>query len=277
MTDPLRRPAPRPTLLGIPFDGASSYVRGAAGGPAAIRAALHSPSTNGWSESIRDVVATLHDAGDVDLTLAEPRAAIDDAAQHLIADGASLIALGGDHSVSYPLIRATHRVLGRFTVLHFDAHPDLYPEYNGDRYSHACPFARVMEEGLAERLIQVGIRAMNEAQREQAENFAVAVFDMRSWTQGERPRVAAPIYISIDLDAFDPAFAPGVAHREPGGLSPREVISLIQDLDTPIIGADIVELNPARDPLDITAPLAAKLVKELAAKMLEEYPIEEHR
>jgi arginase family enzyme len=155
-------------------------------------------------------------------------------------------------------------------VLHLDAHPDLYPEFEGDPYSHACPFARVVEEGLAERLVQVGIRTMNGAQQAQAERHDVEVIDMRAWTAGRRPDVRGPLYLSIDLDAFDPAFAPGVSHREPGGLATRDAIDLIQRLPGPIVGADIVELNPSRDPIGITAPLAAKLVKELAARMLDD-------
>jgi agmatinase len=260
-----------PTLLGVPFDGASSYRRGAGQGPAAIRAALHSPATNGWSESLRNVVdeSVLHDAGDVDLDVGDVRAAIDQRAHHLFAGGARLISLGGDHSITYPLIRAISRTLGadHFSVLHFDAHPDLYPEYDGDRYSHACPFARVMEERLTHRLVQVGIRCMTEVQHQQAEKYGVEVIDMRAWTRGARPDMWGPVYVSLDLDVFDPGFAPGVSHPEAGGLSPRDVITIIQDLEGDLIGADVVELNPSRDLLEITAPLAAKLVKEIAAKM----------
>lgn len=256
------------TLLGVPFDGASSFLRGAAAGPAAIRAALHSPSSNLWTESLADLGApdALADAGDVALSADGWRDQIERAVAGL-ADR-RIIALGGDHAISYPLIRATRRSGTAFSVLHVDAHPDLYPDFDGDRYSHACPFARVMEEGLAERLVQVGIRTMNGVQRAQAERFGVDVIDMREWTNGRRPDVWGPVYVSIDVDAFDPAFAPGVSHREPGGLTPREVIDLLQGLDGPIVGADVVELNPSRDPAEITAPLAAKLVKELAARML---------
>jgi agmatinase len=259
-----------PTLLGIPFDAASSYQRGAAQGPAAIRAALHSPSTNGWSEDVRNVLEQIHDAGDVDLSVGDVRAAIDQTAHHLCAGGARVIALGGDHSITYPLVRAVSRRLGaaHFSILHLDAHPDLYPEYEGDRYSHACPFARIMDEKLTHRLVQVGIRCMNEVQRQQADAHVVDVIDMRAWTNGVRPRVRGPVYLSLDLDVFDPGFAPGVSHREPGGLTPRDVITLIQELEGPLVGADVVELNPSRDPLEITAPLAAKLVKEIAATML---------
>src|SRR5207248_1514795 len=113
---------------------------------------------------------------------------------------------------------------------------------------------------------QVGIRTMNAVQREQADKYGVEVIDMRAWVHGDRPVVAGPVYVTIDMDVFDPAFAPGVSHREPGGLSAREVIAAIQTLDGPIVGADVVELNPLRDPVDLTAPLAAKLVKELIAR-----------
>jgi arginase family enzyme len=154
-------------------------------------------------------------------------------------------------------------------VLHFDAHPDLYDEFEGDRFSHACPFARVMDERLADRLVQVGIRTMNGHQREQADRYGVEVIDMRAWVAGTRPVVNGPVYVSIDVDALDPAFAPGVSHREPGGLSVREMLTVIQSLPSPIVGADIVEFNPSQDPIGLTAPVCAKVVKEVAGKMLE--------
>ena len=156
----------------------------------------------------------------------------------------------------------------RLSVLHFDAHPDLYDEFERDRYSHACPFARVMEEGLADQLVQVGVRAMTGHQREQAERYGVRVIGMRDWMLGRRARLSNPVYVSIDVDALDPAFAPGVSHREPGGLTVREVLGLLQGLGGPIVGADVVEFNPAQDPLGLTAPVCAKLVKEVAGKML---------
>ncbi len=260
-----------PTLVGLPFDAKSSYLRGAAAGPAAIRAALWSASTNLWSESLRDLGAPggLRDAGDVIISEANFVENIERAVRGVIDAGDRVIALGGDHSVSYPLLRATAGRDRELTILHFDAHADLYPEYEGDPYSHACPFFRIMEEGLATRLVQVGIRTLNHVQRTQADRFGVDVIDMRRWAAGDRPRVNGQVYLSIDMDVFDPGFAPGVSHREPGGLSPRDVLTVLQSLDAPIVGADIVELNPSRDPMNITAPIAAKLVKEIAAKMLE--------
>jgi arginase family enzyme len=154
------------------------------------------------------------------------------------------------------------------TILHFDAHPDLYDEFEGDRFSHACPFARIMEEGLASRLVQVGIRTMNGHLQEQATKFGVEVIDMRAWGRGERPAVSGPVYLSLDLDVLDPAFAPGLSHRESGGLSVRDVLDVIQEMSGTLVGADIVECNPVVDPGGLTATVAAKFVKEIAGRML---------
>jgi arginase family enzyme len=125
-----------------------------------------------------------------------------------------------------------------------------------------------MEEGLASRLVQVGIRTMNDHQRAQAERFGVEVIDMRAWQTGTRPSVDGAVYVSIDLDGLDPAFAPGVSHRDPGGLTVREVIGLVQRAGGYLVGADIVEYNPRQDLGDLTATVAAKLVKEVAGRML---------
>lgn len=257
-----------PTLLGIPFDEASSFQRGPAAAPPAIRAALRSDASNMWSESLVDVGAPglFGDAGDAELT-GDPRAAITAAVARVMASGGRPVVLGGDHAITWPVVRAVRAHHPRLSILHFDAHNDLYDHYEGDRGSHACPFARIMEEGLADELVQVGIRAMTGHQRDQADRFGVDVIDMRRWTAGVRPALQHPVYISLDLDALDPAFAPGVSHREPGGLSVREVLSVLQDLRVPIVGADLVEYNPLRDFDGVTANVAGKLLKEMLAAM----------
>lgn len=260
-----------PTLLGLPYDASSSFLRGTAGAPPLIRQALHSPAGNAWTETGVDLGAAgaLADAGDVPLgaSPAEARTKIEESVRTLLEAGARPILLGGDHSVTYPIIRAVRWFHPRLSVLHVDAHPDLYPEFEGDRYSHACPFARVMEEGLADQLVQVGIRATTAVQRAQAERYGVEVIDMDAWVAGRRPAVRQPVYVSIDVDGFDPAFAPGVGHREPGGLTVREVLTVLHALSVPIVGADVVEFNPAQDATGVTASVCAKLVKELAGKM----------
>jgi arginase len=270
-------PAPTPaSLLGVPYDAASSFRRGPARAPATIREALVSPAGNSWSESLVDVSAlsVLTDAGDVpfdDNTLGEsnPRDAIDAGVQRILEAGARPIVIGGDHSVTYPVVRAVSRTVSRLTILHVDAHPDLYDEFEGDRFSHACPFARIMEEHLATRLIQVGIRTMTRHQRQQADRFGVEMIDMRAWASGVRPEISSEetVYLSIDIDGIDPAFAPGVSHPEPGGLTVREVVSLIQSLPATFVAADVVECNPDLDPTGVTSIVGAKLVKEIAGTM----------
>jgi len=257
-----------PTLLGVPFDAASSFLRGSAAGPGVMRAALHSPSSNMWSELLHDLGAAgvFGDAGDVTIG-AEPRADIERAVRDLLGQGLRPIVLGGDHSISYPVLRAVRPLHGALSILHFDAHNDLYDHFNGDRYSHACPFARVMEEGLADQLVQVGIRSMTGHLRAQADRFGVEVIDMPRWVRGDRYTLRHPVYVSLDLDALDPAFAPGVSHQEAGGLSVREVVTCLQRIEVPIVGADIVEFNPARDVTGATASACAKLLKELIAAM----------
>ena len=171
--------------------------------------------------------------------------------------------------MTYPILRAIGPLHPALTVLHIDAHADLYDEFEGDRYSHACPFARVMEEELVDHLVQVGIRTLTGDQAAQAARFGVEVIDMRAWADGARPSIAGPVYVSIDLDGLDPAFAPGVSHREPGGLSVRDVLTVLAAMNGPIVGADIVEYNPAQDVAGLTAHVAAKFVKELAGLMLK--------
>jgi agmatinase len=176
---------------------------------------------------------------------------------------------GGDHSITFPILQGLHPSHSDITILHFDAHPDLYDEFKGNRFSHACPFARIMENKLASRLIQVGIRTLNVHQREQAQRFGVEVHEMRNWKGPEQLKLSGPLYISIDIDALDPAFAPGVSHLEPGGMSVRQVLDVIHSIKVPIIGADIVEYNPSRDIHGMTAMVAIKLYKELCGKMLD--------
>lgn len=261
-----------PAILGIPYDASSSYRRGAAAAPEAIRRALHSDASNGWSEAGIDVVSPdkLGDIGDLDVSDdSQVRETIERGIRDLISIGHRPISLGGDHSITYPIIRGFGTLFGQFTLLQIDAHPDLYSSFQDDRYSHACPFARIMEEGLVQHLVQVGIRTMNKEQRANAERFGVEVIDMRAWASGARPTIDGPVYVSMDIDGLDPAFAPGVPHREPGGLTVREVVSLIQSLKGPIVGADVVEYNPSEDLPGLTAPVCAKIVKELASRMHE--------
>lgn len=261
----------RPVLLGVPFDGGSSFLRGAARAPAAIRAALRSDASNLWTEHLVDLgrPEVWGDAGDLRLTEEWHEEIVRGVAQ-ITALGERPLVLGGDHSITWPVVRAVRPHCPQLTILHFDAHNDLYDHYEGDRRSHACPFARIMEAGLCDQLVQVGIRAMTGHQREQAERFGVEVIDMRRWVAGDRPALRYPTYVSLDLDVLDPAFAPGVSHRESGGLDVRSVITALQAIGPAVVGADLVEYNPDRDLGEVTAPVTAKLLKELLGAMLRD-------
>lgn len=261
-------------VLGIPADDRSSYLRGAAAAPGAIREALFNPSTNLAAEDGFDLGApgAWKDLGDLDLGGVLDPAAVESAVSTVVGRGVRLVCLGGDHSVTYPVLRGRAAALGvpgrpGIDVLHLDAHNDLYDEFEGDRLSHACPFARACEEGRVGRLVQVGIRGMTAALRAQAERFGVEVIGMPAWDRGVRPSFGGEFYLSLDLDVLDPAFAPGVSHPEPGGLSTRDVVGLIQTCPGILVGADIVELNPSRDRDGITARTAAKLLKEILARL----------
>jgi len=259
-------------LIGLLSDANSSYMRGAAQAPPAIRRALHCGSANLCSElgvDLRDNPRFV-DVGDHQVPDDhEGFLAIESVIAEILDRGAAPLVLGGDHAISYPVLRAVHGVHGAVNILHFDAHPDLYDDYEGNPYSHASPFARILENGLCSRLVQVGIRTLNGHLRAQAERFGVEVHEMRGLDLDSIGRdFEGPLYISCDLDALDPACAPGVSHHEPGGLSVRDVLHLIQRLPNRIVGADIVEYNPLRDINDMTAMVAAKLLKEFAGRML---------
>jgi arginase len=259
-----------PTLLGVPLDENSSYKRGSAAAPPLIRDALRCDSSNMWSELGVDVGAegAYEDAGDLQLPERDAFPAIQKAVESLLTKRQRPVSLGGDHSITYPIVRAFGGHFKDLTIIHFDAHPDLYDDFQGNRHSHASPFARIMEEKLAKRLIQVGIRTMNPQQKKQAARFGVEVYEIGRKRALEEVKTWCPVYVSFDMDALDPAFAPGVSHREPGGMSVREVLEHLHSITATIVGADIVEYNPSRDVSDLTATVAGKILKELMGKML---------
>ncbi|MCB0546811.1 MAG: agmatinase [Phaeodactylibacter sp.] len=253
-------------VAGIPFDEYSSYLRGAAEAPEKIWEAFYSDSANTYAEDGTDIKdhPQVINMGALPFVRYQD---ISDSAGRILATGARLLSLGGDHSIAYPVIKAHARYHQQLTILQLDAHSDLYDEFEGNRYSHACPFARIMEEGLARRLVQVGIRTLTAQQRQQAERFGVEVHEMR-FGLPRQLKLNGPLYLSLDMDVLDPAFAPGISHHEPGGLSTREVLNIIHAIDVPIIGADIVELNPQRDINGMTAMVAAKFFREILARMV---------
>lgn len=260
-------------LIGIPLDANSSHLTGPAKGPDAIRRVLHSGSGNHVSEGGVDALGALVDVGDIDVEniagSTSDADVITERVSAVVESGQQIISLGGDHSVTFPILRGVARHVENLTVVHIDAHPDLYDDLDGNPLSHASPFARALEAGCMQRLIQLGIRTATEHQREQADRWSVEMIGARALHQFDPGSISGPVYLSIDLDGLDPSVAPGVSHHEPGGLTFREVLDIIESLPGPLVGADIVELNPDRDVVDMSAAVAAKLVKEVASAMVQ--------
>jgi agmatinase len=255
------------TLQGILYDEKSSFLRGPEMAPPEIRAAYHSSSANYYAENGMEISPDVFDdKGDFKIV---QHTDIEDITLSNLNNNIPLITLGGDHSITFPIIKAFYEMYGPIDILHIDAHGDLYDSFDDDPYSHACPFARIMESNLSKRLVQIGIRTLNEHQRQQATLFNVELTEMKDFSLDKLPVFNKPVYLSVDIDALDPAYAPGVSHQEPGGLSTREVLQIINSIKVPIVGADIVEYNPKRDLNKMTAMVSAKILKEIAGKMLQ--------
>lgn len=254
-------------LTGIPFDAHSSFLKGPAKAPELIIDAINSDSANFFTEKLEDISAEsrvkwignakLEDYWDIETHI-----------NSILSHNAIPFSIGGDHSVTYPIMKAMAGKFPELSILHFDAHGDLYDVLGGNKLSHACPFARIMENGLAQNLTQVGIRTLTQHQKDQAERFGVIVNTMKERHQLRGLNLTGPVYLSFDMDVLDPAFAPGVSHHEPGGYSTREILDVIQSLDLNIVGVDLVEYNPDRDINGVTAMVAAKIAKELISLTL---------
>lgn len=259
-------------LFGIPYDMNSSFLQGPSLAPSRIRLVGKEGSANTFSEDGRDIQEGVFytDLGDMTLGKIDPKNAYDkifSKVKNEIDHSQKLMCLGGDHSVSYPIIAAHLTKYPRLNILQFDAHTDLYDSFDNNPYSHASPFARLMETGKVNSLTQVGIRCLTSHQVEQANRFEVKIVEMRKLSDTFLSQLEGPLYISLDMDVLDPACAPGVSHHEPGGMMTRQLIDFIQRIDVEVIGADIVEYNPIRDIHNMTAMVGYKLMKEVMSKM----------
>jgi agmatinase len=268
-------------ILGAPYDSATTYRSGARLGPRAIRE--QSLLLWGYNNALRvNPFESLKivDAGDVDVVPVDIRAtqeAIEKRVHSLRSSGARVLLLGGDHSVSLPSLRAHARDLGELAVVHFDAHPDTWnEEFPGQRYSHGTPFRRALEEKLITpgAYLQVGLRGptAGPGDYEQARELgarvltADAVYDlgMDGVLEEIHEHVGKrQLYVTLDIDVVDPAFAPGTGTPEVGGLTSRQILQLVRGLKgLNLVGCDLVEVAPAYDPAGITAILAANLAFE---------------
>ncbi|MFT4759178.1 MAG: arginase [Paraglaciecola sp.] len=259
-------------LLGVPYDQNSSFLKGSSLAPPRIRLMDSEGSANTFCENGKAIESGkfYNDLGDISFEKRDAKSVyktIKKRVKKALKSGDKLLCLGGDHSVSFPIIEVHTKQYKSLNVLHLDAHADLYDDFEGNPFSHASPFARLMEKGLINSLTQVGIRTFNTHQKEQAKRFKVNVIEMKDFNFNFIKSLKGPLYISLDLDVLDPAFAPGISHHEPGGMTTRELIKIIQSIKVPIIGADIVEYNPTRDVRNMTAMVAYKMMKELMSKM----------
>ena len=272
-------------IMGITFDGAASVGKGAAMGPEQIRKCTEVlPPVNQTGQFFREL--RVYDAGDVEFSLNWHKyyGDVEAKAAELLETGKFCIFLGGDHSVTIPLSKAVRKVHPdkKIGFIHFDSHPDLCDEYEGSKWSHACPLRRVVEDVIAPGdLAQVGIRSYEyeeiEFFAEHPELTVIKAYDIFQ----EGYKAAAEklvekfadydfVYITLDIDALDPAFAPGTGTPEAGGLSSRELMYIINELmnRTPVKAMDIVEVSPPLDTENqITSWAAAKVIYEVFADL----------
>lgn len=270
-------------VFGVPFDSGVSYRPGARFGPAAVRAGskLLRPFHPGL-EVEPFALQQVADAGDVSCNPFDIHQAvleIQDRARELLGVARHVVTIGGDHTIALPLLRAVKERFGPVALVHFDAHLDTWDTYFGQPYTHGTPFRRATEEGLLEldRSIHVGIRGPLYTGTDLAEDRklgfrVVTTMDVaRLGVDGVAERIRSrvgqgPVYVSIDVDAMDPAHAPGTGTPEPGGMTSRELLWTLRAMDgLSIIGGDVVEVAPPFDHSELTSIAAANLVYEFLA------------
>jgi agmatinase len=270
-------------VLGVPFDSGVSYRPGARFGPGAVRAASkllrpYHPALDVHPWGVQQVA----DAGDLAVNpfnIEDAVAAIEAGARQTLESAGKLVAIGGDHTIALPLLRATRARRGPCALVHFDAHLDTWDTYFGASYTHGTPFRRAAEEGLLdlEHSIHVGIRGPLYAATDLTDDadLGYAIVSTADLSAGGVPaaleRIRARVgeralYVSVDIDVLDPAHAPGTGTPEPGGLTTRELQELLRGLaGLELAGADVVEVAPAYDHAEITALAAAQVAYELLA------------
>ncbi len=261
-------------IFGVPLDATTSYRPGAYLGPRRIREASMSIEEYSWDLDHDLLETTFYDLGDAALPLGNLTAClgvIRDVAARLLGDGHIPFMLGGEHLVTLPAIEAIAAKHPQLAVLHFDAHADLRDTYLGERLSHATVMRRVAEALSPKSVAQFGIRSGAKEELGFAKANTLLFRDglVASVKAALREFRGRPIYVTFDIDAFDPAYAPGTGTPEPGGFAPREVFDSLYALreshrrgEVRVVGLDLVEVAPALDPSERTAVLAAKLIRE---------------
>jgi len=270
ISDPQKQDAARIVFVGLPEASQSSYHHGSSRGPQRIRLAYDGNCYNSTTESGVDLAGAVADLGDLPSKSSWELTArsYQEFAAWLFQIRKIPFFAGGDHAVTVPLIAALAEIGEPVHLIQIDAHPDLYLDYEGSRSSHACTMARALEMSHVASVTQLGIRTMNASQMPLFElhRDRIHMFFARDLS-GELPALShipagAPVYLTVDLDGFEPAFAPGVSHPVPGGLTPRQVLNFVQNAHWKLVGMDAVEVNPDLDVNDQTTILAARVLHE---------------
>jgi agmatinase len=255
-------------ILGCPFDGTASFRPGARFGPSAIRRASWGIET--YSPYLRKDLANLkiHDMGDLDLPLGEKVLALDfirEALHKILAGRKFPILLGGDHLVTLPIVEEILRVYPDLHLLHLDAHTDLRENYLGEILSHSTVMRKLLVPLGKGRLSQIGVRSGTEDEFRLANRLKTLVpLGQASVKSMVRRLKNRPVYISLDLDLFDPGILPGVGTPEPGGITFQQFILLLKEIQSlHVIGFDIVELTPDYDPTQISSVTASVILREM--------------
>ncbi len=267
-------------ILGIPFDGGVSFRPGARFGPKEVR--NHSLLIRPYNPALRTSPFSrlrVADCGDVDpnpMDIVDTYGRIEAAVEEVLAAGAIPACVGGDHSISLPIMRAVARKHGAVAFVHFDSHQDMWEQYFGNRYFHGTPFRRALEEGLylPRATVQFGIHGpvYAETDFEFGQTHGVTVVRAEEIHRDGVPAALAcldrvrgrKVYVSFDIDSVDPAFAPGTGTPEVGGLSSAQALALLRGLaGLEIVAFDVVEVSPPYDVSGITAMLAANVLFEL--------------
>lgn len=272
-------------VLGAPYDGSTTFRPGARYGPQAIReAALLLRPYNEPLDVMPFQIAQIADAGDAPaagISVEQAHDAILAAAQSLQARDIAVFGLGGDHSVSLPLLRAAAARFGQLSLLQVDAHPDTWDSYFGAKVGHGTMFRRAVEEQLIDphTSLQIGLRGPLYDRGDYDENRQLgftavlarefAEIGVRGTLEIAAKTLRPPIYLTFDIDALDPAFAPGTGAPEAAGLTSREALELLRGIarQHEIVSADLVEVAPAYDPTGVTATTAAAVAFELVTML----------
>ncbi|SDX29867.1 agmatinase [Marininema mesophilum] len=264
--------AAQTVIYGMPMDWTVSFRPGSRFGPKRVREV--SLVLEEYSPYLRKELTDVayYDAGDIPLAFGNPEksiAQIGDFVAQVLAQKKMPLGIGGEHLVTWPVVREVYKYYPDLAIIHLDAHTDLRTDYEGEEYSHATPLRKIAELIGEENVYQFGIRSGTKEEFDYAEQGGIHFypFEVLAPLNEALPALAGrPVYVTVDIDVLDPAYAPGTGTQEPGGINSRELLASIHAIagsDVQVVGADLVEVAPAYDPTEQTSVVAAKVIREM--------------